>query len=457
MSANDYARARDIARYLMQPDKANLTLRQAVVVGIEMGSISIIMNDETFPIGGINFLNSYHPIVGDVVWLMKNGADMLVIGPVVIPGGVTQEDRHHVGQTDYGEPAFMNSWQNYGNDGTYTYDDVTFYKDPDGFVHLEGVIKNTSGSAYNTLMFTLPVGYRPDYIVRIPIIANGGTLISKLWVMEIQPDGDVVAATANNPGSGTTLVKNYLSFEGVKFMAAEDVAYERIQEWTPFGRLGDWVWDFSSQNLIPPGQWHRWDGLVRVRGRFSNAVDPTQNQVARISERSARMRWNKLFPSVMVDSAGEFEPVRIDVQPFGRELARVTSAFDNELLVDGLQWFADIPESYWTELPLSNSWVNYTSFPYWGPPAYFKDGYGVVHVRGLVTAGSTALDSVVGTLPVDCRPIQRKMFPSWHGGVAPGRLDVHTDGTIRIGMGSMNNNHLTLDPISFRANEDYTF
>lgn len=457
MTAIDYAKARDLARFLMEPGKQNVSLRQAIVVGIEMGSIQILLSDQTFPIGGINFLASYNPKVGDVVWLIKNGPDLLVLGDIVIPGGVEQDSRHYIGQTDYGEPAFQNNWQNYGNDGTYTYDDFTYYKDPDGFVHLEGVIKNTSGSSYDTIITTLPVGYRPDYIVRVPIVGNGGTLISKLWVLEIQTDGDIRLVTANNPGSGSTLIKNYVSMEGVRFMAAQDTDYERIHEWTPFGRLGNWIWDFSAQNLIPPGQWHRWDGLMVCRGRMNNQISTTETQVARISERSARMRWNKLFPTVMIDGGTNFQPVRIDVQPFGREIARVSTGYNNELLMDGFQWFADIPESYWTPLPLSNSWSNYTSVPYWGPPAYFKDGYGVVHLRGLVQGGSTTLDSVVGTLPVDCFPIQRKMFPSWHGAIAPGRLDVHTDGTIRIGMGSMNNNHLTLDTISFRANEDYTF
>lgn len=452
-----YAEVRDIAKFLI-PKSGAIKLVQAVVAGIEMGSIQLLFGEDLFPIGGFNFIQSYNPQVGDVVWVLKQGADNLVLGDIILPGGTVLEDIHYVGMTDYGEPAWQNNWQNYGNDGSHTYDSVGFYKDPDGFVHLSGVMKNTSGSSYNTIAFTLPVGYRPDYKHRTPVSANNGLFITKLWAIEVQEDGDVLVNAAANHGSGGTDVKGYISLDGIRFMAAEDTDYERIHEWVPMGRVGHWVWDFSSQDKIFPAQWHRWDGLVRCRGRLNNSVDPTEDQVALISERSARNRWNKLFPTLMVRSSDStFQPVRIDVQPPGRQLARVTSAFDNELLLDGLQWWADVPESYWTELDLLNGWSNYTSLPYWGPPRFFKDGYGVVHVRGLITGGTTTVDTILCTLPVDCRPIVRKMFPSWHGGSLPARLDVDEDGNIRIASASVNNNHLTIDPISFRANPNYTF
>lgn len=59
---------------------------------------------------------------------------------------------HVVG--DPGEPAFENSWTNYGSFG-----DCAFFKDDNGFVHLQGLVK--SGSSGNSTIFTLPEGYRP--------------------------------------------------------------------------------------------------------------------------------------------------------------------------------------------------------------------------------------------------------------------------------------------------------
>lgn len=452
-----YAKAREFSRFLSPGSGAPVTLRQGVIAGIEMGSVSILLSDNTFPVGGINFLESYKPKIGETVWMLKSGADTLVLGDIVIPGGVEQDPLHYVGQTDYGEPAFQNNWQNIGFDGTYTYESVNFYKDPDGFVHLAGAIKNTSGSAYNTVIFTLPAGYRPDYTHRTPIVAASGALTTKLWAVEVQEDGDVIVCTANNPGSGSTSVKNLISLEGIRFMAAEDTEYERIHEWVPLARAGNWTWDTSAQSKIPPSQWHRWDGLVRCRGRLKTTV-AAEDRVAGISERSARQRWNKLFPTLMVESAtSDFEPVRIDVQPSGRELARITSAFDNELLLDGLQWFADIPESYWTPLELANSWVNYSPSAHWGPASYFKDGYGVVHIRGLISSGTTTLDTTLTTLPVHCRPLNRKIFPGWMGTPGPTSIGVNSTGDIKIASGGVNSSHFTLDTIAFRANPDYTF
>ena len=452
-----YAETRDVGQFLI-PRGKDLNLRQATVAGIEMGSIQLLFSDGLFPVGGFNFLSSYRPQIGDVVWVLKQGGDNLVLGDIVIPGGLVQEPIHYVGQTDYGEPAFQNNWQNYGFDGAFTYDSAGFYKDPDGFVHLSGVVKNTSGSAYNTTIFTLPAGYRPDYTHRTPVSSNAGLFATKLWAIDVQDDGQVKVVTASNNATGGS-VKGYLSLEGIRFMAVEN-QHERVHEWVGLGRAGDWTWDYSIQQDVFPSQWHRWDGLVRCRGRLSNSVDNTQDLVAVISEQSSRTRWSKLLPTVMIKSSdSSLQAVRLDVQPMGRQIARVTSAYDNELLLDGLQWYGDVPESYWTELDLVNSWINYNAAPHWGQARFFKDGYGVVHVRGLVSGGTTTINTIVTTLPIDCRPVARKMFPTWHaaGGGSAGRLDVNENGEVSISSGGINAGHMTLDTISFRSNPDFTY
>jgi len=68
-----------------------------------------------------------------------------------------------------GEPAFQNSWVNYGS-GQLS---VKFRKFPDGRVRLAGAAK--SGSGNGTVAFTLPVGYRPAASVSIPCVAWGGS------------------------------------------------------------------------------------------------------------------------------------------------------------------------------------------------------------------------------------------------------------------------------------------
>jgi hypothetical protein len=68
------------------------------------------------------------------------------------PTLATNEGWHVVGAA--GEPAFTNSWANYG--GGYT--GARFKKDKENTVFLEGLI--ASGTV-NASSFTLPVGYRP--------------------------------------------------------------------------------------------------------------------------------------------------------------------------------------------------------------------------------------------------------------------------------------------------------
>jgi len=95
---------------------------------------------------------------------------------------------HEVG--DSGEPAFENSWVNFGS-GEAT---AAFRLDSDGFVHIKGVVKD--GSAIGTDIFTLPSGYRPanketfccianNAIARIQILSTGevqtGVVGSTTW------------------------------------------------------------------------------------------------------------------------------------------------------------------------------------------------------------------------------------------------------------------------------------
>lgn len=76
------------------------------------------------------------------------------------------EEWHEVGDTN--EPAFENSWANYGSG----YSTAGFMKDPHGMVKLRGVVQ--SGSS-GTVVFTLPAGYRPGATcIFAAVNVNGG-------------------------------------------------------------------------------------------------------------------------------------------------------------------------------------------------------------------------------------------------------------------------------------------
>jgi hypothetical protein len=62
---------------------------------------------------------------------------------------------HEVGTL--GSPAFENGWSNYDD---VHYDTAAFYKDPLGVVHLKGTVGHGPPGT-SSIIFTLPVGYRP--------------------------------------------------------------------------------------------------------------------------------------------------------------------------------------------------------------------------------------------------------------------------------------------------------
>lgn len=97
--------------------------------------------------------------------------DMDKLGAGLAPGIQTVdtpavEDWHEIGAG--GEPAFANSWTNYGGG----FNTAAFYKDSFEVVRLKGMIKSgTVGAA----AFTLPAGYLPVGTTLFSSVSNGST------------------------------------------------------------------------------------------------------------------------------------------------------------------------------------------------------------------------------------------------------------------------------------------
>jgi hypothetical protein len=119
----------------------------------------------------------------------KVETDFLVGGKLIALDSITIKA---IVQEAIQPPAFQNGWINHG--GGFT--DAGFWKDKEGLVHIQGLIKN-GGTALNTILFTLPLGYRPpdrqiytvlsnNIVSRIDILDNGDVIItsaaSSLWL-----------------------------------------------------------------------------------------------------------------------------------------------------------------------------------------------------------------------------------------------------------------------------------
>lgn len=105
---------------------------------------------------------------------------------------------HYVENTE-----LQNGWTNpVGTVGVFR-----FLRDPMGFVHIEGKL-DAGTVATNTVIYTLPVGYRPQAGHRFPVVtATGGALATLL----IQETGNIVV--------GGVAVTTNLYFSGIIFEA----------------------------------------------------------------------------------------------------------------------------------------------------------------------------------------------------------------------------------------------
>ncbi len=94
------------------------------------------------------------------------------------------------------------------------------------------------------------------------------------------------------------------------------------------------------------------------------------------------------------------------------------------------------------EVAFENGWQNYSGAGItpegWTPAQFWKDGFGVVHLAGVVNRGASALtlSTTIFTLPVGYRPAQDDVFAIDTSG-AHGHLRVHANGALQLGAGTV--------------------
>ena len=134
---------------------------------------------------------------GVLSWSTRTNAQLLDILGISSKAAASQEDWHEVGAA--GEPAFSNSWVNFGSN----YTTCGFMKDTLGFVHLKGLVKN---GTINQVIYVLPSGYRPATRDIYGVDSNGAH--ARLDVAE---DGAVKPMAGSNA---------WVSLSGIIFKAA---------------------------------------------------------------------------------------------------------------------------------------------------------------------------------------------------------------------------------------------
>jgi hypothetical protein len=112
------------------------------------------------------------------------------------------------------------------------------------------------------------------------------------------------------------------------------------------------------------------------------------------------------------------------------------------------------PPEAWQPLATVNGWGPYTADPQWATPAFRKDPFGVVHLRGLVTHPAAAATSgmTIAVLPSGYRPANSRLFVVMTGEPdQAGRLNVLADGEVVwvTGGNTTSGGYTSLDGVEF--------
>lgn len=110
-------------------------------------------------------------------------------------------ERHHGTGVKWIAPTLLNSWVNYGA----PYNTAAYMRTDDGLVLLRGAIKSGTTTA-GTVLFTLPVGFRPAGGTAEFVSVSNGAIAQ----IDVETDGDVVIRVGGN---------TRLSLDGIVFAA----------------------------------------------------------------------------------------------------------------------------------------------------------------------------------------------------------------------------------------------
>jgi hypothetical protein len=100
------------------------------------------------------------------------------------------------------------------------------------------------------------------------------------------------------------------------------------------------------------------------------------------------------------------------------------------------------------EPAFGTGWFNYTASPLFNTAAFFKDPFGVVHIKGLVVRPSGP-STLIFTLPAGYCPAKQEIMVA-DGTNVHNRIDIWEEGGIYIAAGDPSA-YLSLDGITFRA------
>lgn len=178
------------------PDLADLDMVTQGVVTAVQGPSGTPANTLTATLQGstagvtMRALVTYHPAVGEVIWVMNLGGAWIALGPVTV--------------TDLGwiAPTLQNSWVNLN---TAAFNSAGYMREGKK-VYLRGVVNGGVITA-GTVIFNVPAAYRP---FRQQIMIGDAFDPAGKWDCRVGTNGDIWIQTGGGAG-------NWLSFDNMMY------------------------------------------------------------------------------------------------------------------------------------------------------------------------------------------------------------------------------------------------
>lgn len=173
---------RSLAATLLVPDAVGAVMLKGTVTAVSLGSLPPVMSiqlggDTATTITNVRFLDSYWPVVGDVVLVLKQGASLLGLGQVA--DGSTHTENGWIA------PSLASGCATFANDPVLY---RLIYDNGSKKIQLRGRITLTGTP---TLMWTMPSELRPLLNMAPTLLARDPTGGSNVCQMDILANGSM--------------------------------------------------------------------------------------------------------------------------------------------------------------------------------------------------------------------------------------------------------------------------
>ena len=316
----------------------------------------------------------------------------------------------------------VNGWVDYGG----AHAPARYSRTVEGIVLVEGLVRYGTNTTYGSPIATLPPGYRPPYRLIFAVAQNG----TKTGRLDIDVNGDIMLTT-NDPANAV----GWISLNSIAFPAADSsITMQTLTGLNSWSGYGPPFTSVPRGGIDPFGRvWMQ--GLIR-NGAVANNTPmvslPAGWQPTTYHHLSTT--GNDAFSAIGVGAGYGFVAK-------GYQAAGWTS-------IEAM-WHSSSSTATWTAMGLAGGWAQYAPGSIYTVPGYTKAGDGIVSLRGLIAGGSTAVDSVITTLPAGYCPDSTLIFDVASNGHY-GRVDVLSDCRVIVREG-VDAAWVSLDSIAFRA------